>query len=53
MNLGRPGAGVADHIHMHLVPRWTGTQLHDGRGGTRVIPEEPEQACLRLRVLRR
>jgi ATP adenylyltransferase len=51
MNLGRPaGAGVADHIHLHLVPRWTGdTSFMTVVGGTRVIPEEPEQACLRLR----
>jgi ATP adenylyltransferase len=51
MNLGRPaGAGVADHIHLHLVPRWTGdTSFMTAVSGTRVIPEEPEQACLRLR----
>jgi ATP adenylyltransferase len=51
MNLGRSaGAGVADHIHMHLVPRWTGdTNFMTVVSGTRVIPEEPEQACLRLR----
>ncbi len=51
MTLGRPaGAGVADHIHMHLVPRWTGdTSFMTVVGETRVIPEEPEQACRRLR----
>ncbi len=51
MNLGRPaGAGVADHIHLHLVPRWTGdTSFMTVVGETRVIPEEPEQACRRLR----
>ncbi len=51
MNLGRPaGAGVAHHIHLHLVPRWTGdTNFMTVVGETRVVPETPEQACLRLR----
>ena len=51
MNLGRPaGAGVADHIHLHVVPRWSGdTSFMSVVAGTRVIPEEPEQACRRLR----
>src|SRR5512143_631944 len=51
MNLGRPaGAGVADHIHMHVVPRWSGdTNFMTVVGGTRVIPEEPAQSCQRLR----
>lgn len=51
MNLGRPaGAGVADHIHLHVVPRWTGdTNFMAVVGETRVIPEEPAQACARLR----
>jgi ATP adenylyltransferase len=51
MNLGRAaGAGIADHIHMHLVPRWSGdTSFMTVVSDTRVLPETPEQACERLR----
>jgi ATP adenylyltransferase len=51
MNLGRPaGAGVADHIHLHAVPRWIGdTNFMGVVGGVRVIPEDPVEAAARLR----
>ena len=42
MNIGRcAGAGVADHVHLHVLPRWTGdTNFMTAVGETRLEPED-------------
>ena len=51
MNIGKAaGAGVAGHIHMHVLPRWVAdSNFVSVVGETRVLPESPEITYERIR----
>ena len=51
MNLGRAaGAGVADHFHLHVMPRWVGdTNFISTVSDTRVLPEDLETTFRKIK----
>ncbi len=52
INMGRvAGAGIADHIHIHIVPRWNGdTNFMAVVGDVRVVPESLFSVYSRLKA---
>ena len=51
-NIGRvAGAGIEDHVHLHVVPRWSGdTSFMPVLGDVKVLPEHLLETARRLRA---
>lgn len=53
INIGKvAGAGIVDHLHVHLVPRWQGdTNFMPVLGSTTVVPQALKELAMQLRAL--
>ncbi|MBD3246946.1 MAG: HIT domain-containing protein [Candidatus Omnitrophica bacterium] len=53
INIGQSaGAGIIHHIHMHIVPRWSGdTNFMPVTGGTKIIPQSLEELYSQFKKL--